>query len=422
MCSEKKCPCCGAAIHAEASFCPYCAKPVNSRKQLMPARRMSRRMLYSILMIFAALIGLTSWWLYTRPRVYDNGTAEARYTMGGQTYQLCIAWDNSSFTPANRRFSRGETDFPYRYPSMLYINHVESDTHAQETFLRQVEHIEAAFVRADEALDISCTPPEPDASYLPNAAVITFVDYEVSQPGTWMAELAFTVYMKNGDIIRVHQEQVFETTPTCRYTSEDAPMNTIEELQALIDEVADTVDPLAEVYITLPPVVYDGKLSMERRGVNLTGSEDGQGNRTTFTGTIQLETEHNNVSYFDGIDFIGSGDGVGISASSRLHMTDCRVAGWRTGALCYGTAWVNANECVFEDNGTGLHFNNTIGNNVSDSQYDSNIFRNNGTAVLLENTGTDISLSFNDSLFSGNGTDIDNRCGQELDLSGALFE
>ena len=90
MCSEKKCPRCGAAIHAEASFCPYCAKPVNSRKQLMPARRMSRRMRYSILMIFAALIGLTSWWLYTRPRVYDNGTAEARYTMGGQTYQLCI--------------------------------------------------------------------------------------------------------------------------------------------------------------------------------------------------------------------------------------------------------------------------------------------------------------------------------------------
>lgn len=103
-------------------------------------------------------------------------------------------------------------------------------------------------------------------------------------------------------------------------------------------------------------------------------------------------------------------------------MTDCRVAGWRTGALCYGTAWVNANECVFEDNGTGLHFNNTIANHVSGSRYDSNIFRNNGTAVLLENTGTDVSLSFNDSLFSGNGTDIDNRCGQELDLSGALFE
>ena len=43
MCSEKKCPRCGAAIHAEASFCPYCAMPVNSRKQLMPARHMSRR-------------------------------------------------------------------------------------------------------------------------------------------------------------------------------------------------------------------------------------------------------------------------------------------------------------------------------------------------------------------------------------------
>ena len=161
---------------------------------------------------------------------------------------------------------------------------------------------------------------------------------------------------------------------------------------------------------------------MNRRSISLTGSEDSQGNRTTFTGTVQLELSNRRLVYFEGIDFVGSGDGVGLSAAGRLHLTDCRVAGWRTGALCYGTSWINADECVIENNGIGLHFNNSSFGSISDSRYANNIFRDNGTAVLLENTGTDVSLKFNGSRFTGNGADFDNRCGQELDLTGATFE
>ena len=57
-----------------------------------------------------------------------------------------------------------------------------------------------------------------------------------------------------------------------------------------------------------------------------------------------------------------------------------------------------------------------------DSRYMGDVFRNNGTAVLLERVPTRESLSFPDTVFSGNGTDIDNRCGQELDLSETVFE
>lgn len=419
---EKKCPHCGAPIHAQASFCPHCVRPVNPREQINPSRHMSRRTLYSVLILIAAGALLLLLWLNTRSKVYDNGTAEVIYTLDGQTYQLCIAWDNYSFTPAQQRHIVLETDMDYRYPSMVYINHVESDTHAQETFLKQVDRITAEFVQADGALQISCTPPRHDPSYLPNAAAITYVDQYVSEAGTWSAELVFSVCMKNGDIIRLHQEQIFETIPTYHYTSEDVPMDTLEELQALIETIKETVEPDASVYITLPPVTYEGRLNLTGRSVNLTGSEDGQGKRTTFTGNIRMDLGSRDILYFEGIDFIGSGSGIGLSASSRLHLTDCRVAGWRTGVLSYGTSWVNADECVFEDNEIGLHFNNNNDANVSDTRYDNNTFRNNGTAVLLERLGTDISLKFNGSQFSGNGMDFDNRCGQELDLSGAIFE
>ena len=82
---------------------------------------------------------------------------------------------------------------------------------------------------------------------------------------------------------------------------------------------------------------------------------------------------------------------------------------------------MNVIDCQFRDNEVGFHFNST-GTSVSHSMYNDNLFRNNGTAVLLENVPTDIALDFRDSVFSGNGTDIDNRCGQALDISRAVFE
>lgn len=59
---------------------------------------------------------------------------------------------------------------------------------------------------------------------------------------------------------------------------------------------------------------------------------------------------------------------------------------------------------------------------VSDDFYTNDVFQNNETAVLLERVSGDTSLKFYGSRFTGNGTDIDNRCGQALDLSDAIFE
>ena len=159
---------------------------------------------------------------------------------------------------------------------------------------------------------------------------------------------------------------------------------------------------------------------MEGRPVNLYGSKDDVGNRTVFTDTIRAASTDSQITYIKDIDFIGDG-GVGISACARLWVENCRFTGWKTAVLGYGYTWVNTIECCFENNQTGLHFNST-GSKVSHTRFNGNQFRDNGTAVLLEHVPTDVTLNFADSVFSGNGTDIDNRCNQSLDISEAVFE
>ena len=102
-------------------------------------------------------------------------------------------------------------------------------------------------------------------------------------------------------------------------------------------------------------------------------------------------------------------------------MEDCTFTGWKTGVLGYGDAWVNVIGCTLADNEIGFHFNSE-GGAASHSMYNDNRFVDNGTAVLLERVPTDLTLNFQDSLFSGNGTDIDNLCRQPIDITQAVFE
>jgi hypothetical protein len=69
----------------------------------------------------------------------------------------------------------------------------------------------------------------------------------------------------------------------------------------------------------------------------------------------------------------------------------------------------------------GFHFNASQ-SLVSHSQFDGNRFAENGTALLWEGTPVDIEIAFPESVFTHNGTDIDNRSGQSIDISQAVFQ
>lgn len=411
------CPNCAAVLHERASFCPYCAQSINPREEPKRPYPMLGKVL-CIAAILLVLVGISlGGYLSGRPQVYD-GAGEVIYRDRDGAYQLLLSYVDTPYLPLPERVDTAELDGQYRAPSCLFIHFQDSGADAATEFLPKVERVTAAFLQpSDNVSPMRCSDPAPSAA-VPDAVMISSVDF-TGRSGT--AELVWTFQMKNGDTIFLRQKYTAKPVQAVSYDSEHTAMNTVEELQALIQEIEQTVDEQDIVNIYLPPITYEGGLVIKDRPVNLYGSTGGD-QRTTFTDTVRTtETnQHPHISYFRNIDFIGTGNKVGVSASARLHLIGCTVTGWKTGFLGYGDTWVNITDCRFEGNGIGFHFNSG-GVSVSHTQYNGNSFIDNQTAVLLERVPTDTLLDFGQCIFSGNETDIDNQCNQPLDISEAIF-
>lgn len=422
----KSCPHCGARLPSEASFCPFCARSVNDRQEAHPPRYIPGRALRCALIILVLLAAALTAWLYTRPRVYDNGTAEIIYTDGDGSYQLLLNYYGDRFRPMTDYAEEVEEGTTSNKPSRLFINHVDTGVNAKEAFLRKVRYVSVELLQGGEgSAPWQCSEPmvyngvnSEVYSLAPDAAGVSILTYTDRSGGM---ELRWTLRMKNGDTIRLYQRMELGVLPTRHFYPEDAPMDTTEDLQTLVDKINDTITSDIIVYIHLPAVTYQGSLVLAERSMNLVGSEAPDGTRTTFTGTLQATAQKGYICQFKDLDFVGDGEGVGVSASARINFTGCHFAGWRTGVLCYGNSWVNLKDCVLEDNTVGFHFN-SAGDNPNDHMYSGNLFRNNETAVLLESVPGEQALYFDGTRFSRNGTDIDNRCGHEVSIAGAIFE
>lgn len=418
MNQQKICPHCGAQLPDMASFCPHCAQSVTQRREFRPPRRLPRRVLRGALLVLVLGTLALSAYLYTRPKVYDNGAAEVIYTDDDGSYQLLLNYFGDRFQPMTDYSEELEEGTTSNKPSRLFINHVDTGVNAKEAFLRKVEAITVELLQGGDS-------PEPWQYTQPQASdydleaasrsILTYTDRSGDM------ELRWTIRMKNGDTIRLYQRMALGVVPTRHFYPEDVPMDTMDDLQALVDQVNETITSDVIVYIHLPAVTYEGSLLLEQRSMNLIGSEGPDGARTTFTGTLQATAQKGYICQFQNLRFTGDGEGVGVSASARINFSDCQFAGWRTGVLCYGSSWVNIKDSVFEDNTVGFHFN-SASDNRNDHMYSGNLFRRNGTAVLLESVPGDQALYFEGTRFSRNGADIDNRCGHEVSIAAAIFE
>ncbi len=418
MNQQKTCPYCGAQLPDAACFCPHCAQDISERKKICPPRRMPRRALYNALIVFFVLAVALAAWSYIRPKVYDNGTAEVIYTDSDGSYQLLLNHFGDRFQPMTDYTEEVEEGTTSNKPSRLFINHVETGVNAKEAFLRKVEAITVELLQGGDSPEPwQYTQPQASDYDLEAAArsILTYTDRSGDM------ELRWNIRMQNGDTIRLYQRMALGVVPTRHFYPEDVPMDTMEDLQALVDEINGTITSDVIVYIHLPAVTYEGSLVLEERSMNLIGSEGPDGARTTFTGTLQATAQNGYICQFQNLCFTGDGEGVGVSASAQINFSDCQFAGWRTGVLCYGDSWVNIKDSVFEDNAVGFHFNSTS-DNRNDHMYSGNLFRRNDTAVLLESVPGDQALYFEGTRFSRNGADIDNRCGHEVSIAAAIFE
>lgn len=407
-----KCPHCGAGLPEHASFCPHCARDIHPRREAKKPVPLLKKLLLGLLILAVLATVGTGLWLALRPKAYD-GYGEVLYG----DWQVLLTQNVDRYVPAPEVTIPGEPEGQYRVPSRLFVNDVHTGEDAAEAFLAEVESVSAAFTgQEDNPSPFLCSEPayNPGA---PECPLVSLIDF-TGESGT--AELVWTFQMKNGDTITLRQTYEVTPIPVYDYYPEEYPMDTAEELQALIDSISGQVEDLAVVNLHLPPVTYEGGVTIQDWKLNLYGSTDEAGNRTTFTGPVRALAPYSNITYFYDIDFTGSG-GTGLSGSASFRATNCTFTGWDTAVLAYGTSWANVIGCTFRDNGIGFHFDSD-GEYANHSMFNDNLFEGNDTAVQLDNVPTDVALNFQGSAFRDNGQDIVNACDQPLDTSQAIFE
>ena len=311
-----------------------------------------------------------------------------------------------------------EPEEDYTAPSRLYVEHEESGAEADSAFRDKIVSAEAAFVTDDGVF--SCSAPAPHEG-VPDAAMISLVSFTGAEAEN---QLVWTLHMDTGDTIVLRQDWSLSLLRVHDITPEDEAMGTAEELQALIQRLEMETDPVVDIVnLHLPSATYTEPIEITGRPFNLYGAEGEI--HTTFAAGIRMTYQDQEagawISEFHALDLRGGGSGVGLSAAGKVSATDCTFTGWKTGLLAYGHTWAYVTDCVFDGNETGFDFNSTL-STPNDSHFTGNLFQNNGTGVLLENVPSDWTMDFAGTVFSGNGTDIDNRCRQELDLSQAIFQ
>ena len=409
---EYKCPHCGADLPEHAAFCPHCARDIHPRREAKKPVPLLKKLLLGLLILAVLAAVGTGLWLAFGPKSYD-GYGEVRYG----DWQILLALNADSYAPAPEVTIPGEPEGQYRVPSRLFVNDAHTGEDASEAFLAEVEAVTAEFTgQEDSSSPFLCSQPayNPGA---PECPLISLIDF-TGESG--MAELVWTFQMKNGDTLALRQTYEVTPIPVYDYYPEEHPMDTAEELQALIDSIGGQVEEAAVVNLHLPPITYEGGVTIQDRSLNLYGSTDEAGNRTTFAGPVRVLAAYN-ITYFYDMDFVGNGGGTGLSGSAPFRATNCTFTGWDTAVLAYGTSWANVIGCTFQKNGIGFHFDST-GEYANHSMFNDNLFEGNEVAVQLDNVPTDVALNFQGSVFRDNGQDIVNSCQQSLNTSQAIFE
>ena len=411
------CPHCGRPLRSEAVFCPFCARDLHPRQAVkIPSHRRRKRLLYAV--ILAALLALAAGlYDYITPDVYDR-YGELTYSLGNNDYHLAVTFRNDG-VPEAAYTVRVEAEGRYDRAAKLFITHVDTGVDAGQMFSQQIASASVQVTQpADSLSPITWLQPEYQSDPATEGLLLSVVNFTGESRGP--AELVWTIQMKNGDTIILRQKLDLELVDTLHYYPEDWPMDTIEDLQALVDRIQDEVPLPTAVHLHLPPVVYEGGLTVDKRTINLYGSLGEDNLRTTFLGPVVYRPEEDPQGFIEFIDFRGDGAGTGLTVEADCHVEDCGFSGWDTGLLIGGEDWADPMGCLFEDNGVGLRFDSG-GSYVNANRFEGNAFLDNGTAVALLRVPGAKALYFDGCHFAGNDADIINPAGHPVNISYATF-
>ena len=414
---KKTCVHCGRPLPEEDDFCFYCGRR-QEEPPVLPAPVLWRRKALCLGLLLAlcllCALGLT---LFHASRSFSADGPELIYTDGRSSYRLFLSVMPNSYGVAVStdvfRTVISEADQAARV-SCLAVRDSVTGADLQEDFLQKLAGVRVHAVPGPDSVAADVLAPEKNENF-PDTAIAATVPYSAE---TGENEIVWELEMKNGDRIRLSQRFEISVRPTLVFTEEDTPMDTLEDLQALLDRIYETDGTSSSVTVYLPPRTYEGGLHFRDRGFLLIGSSDGE-RQTTFTGPFTVDVRGPQVAEFHNIAFLGDG-GVGITAHEAVFLQDCIFMGWDIGACALEGSWIAANGCRFENNRVGFE-SDSGSSSMSHPAFPGCSFLGNETALLLLRVPDQFPLDFQGCVFSGNAVDIDNRAGVKLDTSKAEF-
>lgn len=227
-------------------------------------------------------------------------------------------------------------------------------------------------------------------------------------------EVVWTLRMKSGDVLHLTMTVEFEEQQALRITPEDAPLETAQELQALLDDIAGACDADTSVTVYLPEVTYDAPITVGC-AVELVGSG------TTFTAPITVAPLKNTdltraFVRFRQINFTGDGSGTGITAAAPTYLEESRVTGWAVGGEAVTGGWLYLRGSHVADCGVGIRYNSAYSSSYTYFA-DKMTFVQNGTALELLCMPPRAYAVLEDCRFRGNDVDVANPGGYRIEVN-----
>lgn len=229
-------------------------------------------------------------------------------------------------------------------------------------------------------------------------------------------EVVWTLRMKNGDVLHLTMTVEFEEQQALRITPEDAPLETAQELQALLDRLAEEYNADTSITVELPDVTYDAPVSVGC-AVTLKGSGTAFAAPVTVTPLSDTERCHAYVRFSE-VSFEGDGSGTGVTARAPTYLENCRVTGWAVGgeAVTRRLAVSAGQPCG------GLRRGHTLQLRVQQQLYllcGQDDLRAERYALELLCMPPDGYIELQGCRFHGNGTDVRNPGGYRVEQTGS---
>ena len=200
------CPHCGALLVENASFCPYCESVlIEKRPAEMPKPKRRRRITAALLLAAILVVTLAAVGFADHGKVIDAQGAELTYETDGQTFHLALSFESQGDAPffgqplftveVREDQVRGQVS-----SSRVFVDN-GGGVDKKNEFLALVDHYEVTTTPCDGVALLQI-----DETFLPtnsNAAIEAIPSYHTEQLKEGEGNVIWTIYLKNGDTLRL---------------------------------------------------------------------------------------------------------------------------------------------------------------------------------------------------------------------------